>query len=354
MKRPRVMVSLLAFTATASYLCRVNVSVTGGLMMREIGLSQQTMGQIFSAFLIGYAFCQIPAGMLVDRFGAANVLAVAATVWVLATAIIGLGAASLTLLLLGRLLLGVAAAPTFPSSAKAIALHLPENQRGRANGFVLAAIGFGSAIAPPLLSFLMVRIGWRVALLVSAIPAAIAGLAWLFWKSARSEQRARVKFSLPRSPRFILLTFSYTLQGYVGYIFVFWFYIYLTEVRHFDLLRGGAFASLPWLLSIVSIPFGGWLFDRLAGPKWIVPATGLVGSGLLIVIGAFAVNAYFAAACLALATALVLGTEGPFWATMTALAGPHSGAAGGTMNMGSNIGGFISPAITPILAAHIG
>jgi ACS family glucarate transporter-like MFS transporter len=348
------MVSLLAFTATASYLCRVNVSVTGGVMMRDLGLSQQTMGQIFSAFLIGYALCQIPAGMLADRFGAPRVLAVAATLWVISTAIIGLGAASLVLLLLGRLLLGIAEAPTFPSSARAIATHLPQHQRGRANGIVLAAIGFGSAIAPPLLSFLMVRLGWRNALLISAVPALMAAMAWLSWKSERSEREASVRFALPRSSQFMLLTFSYTLQGYVGYIFVFWFYIYLTEVRHFDLLRGAAFASLPWLLSIVSIPAGGWLFDRLPGPRWIVPVTGLICSGLLIIVGAYTVNAYLAAACLALATALVLSTEGPFWATMTALAGPHSGAAGGTMNMGSNIGGFVSPALTPILAAHFG
>jgi dipeptide/tripeptide permease len=82
--------------------------------------------------------------------------------------------------------------------------------------------------------------------------------------------------------------------------------------------------------------------------------TGLVGSGLLIIVGAYTKDAHFAAACLALATALVLSTEGPFWATMTSLAGPNSGAAGGAMNMGSNIGGFISPALTPILAHYVG
>jgi ACS family glucarate transporter-like MFS transporter len=354
MKRPWLMVSFLAFTATASYLCRVNVSVTGGLMMRELGLSQQTMGQIFSAFLAGYALCQIPAGMLADRFGAPRVLAFAALGWVAATTIMGLGATSLLLLLAARLLLGITEAPTFPSSAQAISLHLPQAHRGRANGIVIAAIGLGSAIAPPVLSFVMVRMGWRFALLVSGVPALFASLIWFFWKSEKAEQAAKADFTLPRSPRFLLLTISYTLQGYVGYIFVFWFYLYLTEVRHFDLLRGAAFASLPWLLSIVSIPLGGWLFDRLPGPRWIVPLTGLVGSGSLIVVGAYAESAYLAAACLALATALVLSTEGPFWATMTALAGPNSGAAGGAMNMGSNIGGFISPALTPLLAAHIG
>jgi len=61
-----------------------------------------------------------------------------------------------------------------------------------------------------------------------------------------------------------------------------------------------------------------------------------------------------AAVCLAVSTALVLSVEGPFWATMIRIAGPRSGAAGGVMNMGSNLGGLISPALTPVLAASIG
>jgi dipeptide/tripeptide permease len=57
---------------------------------------------------------------------------------------------------------------------------------------------------------------------------------------------------------------------------------------------------------------------------------------------------------LALATALVLCVEGPFWATMMEIAGARSGTGGGLMNMGSNIGGFVSPALTPVLAARFG
>jgi dipeptide/tripeptide permease len=51
---------------------------------------------------------------------------------------------------------------------------------------------------------------------------------------------------------------------------------------------------------------------------------------------------------------LVLGTEGPFWATMTQLSGERSGLAGGVMNFGSNLGGMVSPALTPWLAERIG
>jgi ACS family glucarate transporter-like MFS transporter len=364
------LVALLAVTATASYLSRVNVSVAGALMMKELALDQIRMGRVFSAFLLGYALCQIPAGMLADRFGARRVLGIAALSWVAATALMAISptAAALPVLLGARLLLGIGEAPTFPAAAQAVSRHVPAEARGRANGFVIAAIGLGSAIAPPLVTAVMIRFGWRAALVASSLPALAVALVWL---SVRSMPPVAAGAEAPppsspsggaslASPSFVLLTASYTLQGYVGYIFVFWFYLYLVDVRKFDLLRGAVWASLPWLLSIVSIPLGGAVSDALVkrlGPTWgrrIVPMAGLLGGAGFLSAGARTPDARVAAVCLALATALVLSVEGPFWAAMMDVAGQRSGTAGGVMNMGSNLGGLVSPALTPVLAASIG
>ena len=89
-RRAWSLVALLSCTATASYLARVNVSVAGALMRTEFGISPEVMGRIFSAFVLGYALAQVPAGLLADRFGARRVLACAALGWVLCTAIMPL------------------------------------------------------------------------------------------------------------------------------------------------------------------------------------------------------------------------------------------------------------------------
>jgi len=368
--RKGTLVGLLAATATASYLCRVNVSVAGALMMKELALDQIRMGRVFSAFLLGYALCQVPAGMLADRFGARRVLGIAALSWVAATALIAVApaAAALPVLLGARLLLGIGEAPTFPAAAQAVSLHVAAAARGRANGVVIASIGLGSAIAPPLVTAVMVRFGWRAALVASALPALAVACGWLAasrmpppaTRAAPEPTRASGAGGSLATPSFALLTASYTLQGYVGYIFVFWFYLYLVEVRKFDLLRGAIYASLPWLLSIVSIPLGGVVSDALvkrlgaARGRRIVPMAGLVGGAVFLSAGARTPDPRVAAVCLALATALVLSVEGPFWAAMMDVAGGRSGAAGGVMNMGSNLGGLVSPALTPVLAAAIG
>jgi ACS family glucarate transporter-like MFS transporter len=377
----RIIVMLCA-TATAGYIARVNISTAGPLLMGEFGLSQVTMGRIFSAFLLGYALFQVPAGMLADRWGARRVLTVSAWLWVLfallqsAVGIAPFGASAaavLTAFIVIRFLFGISESPTYPGSAQGVSKWIDPSRQGRANGIVIASIGLGSAIAPPLISNVMVHWGWRPAILVSAVPALLVAVIWLFIKEPPSrpgfipgpeQKKAKPQGSNSKSLKsasFILLTASYTLQGYVGYIFVTWFYIYLVQERHFSLLSGAWMSSLPWILSIISIPLGGYISDRLvsgrAGPLWgrrIIPLSGMILSGLMISIGAHTSNGVAAAVALALATALILCVEGPFWAAMITISGSRSGTAGGVMNMGSNIGGMISPALTPVIAAVIG
>jgi ACS family glucarate transporter-like MFS transporter len=377
-RRPWPIVVMLCATATAGYICRVNVSTAGPMIMKELGLSQIAMGKIFSAFILGYALFQIPSGAIADRFGARKVLSVVTWLWVILTLMqtaVGWGPwqsttnAAFIAFMAWRFFLGISASPTYPGSAQGVSQWVLPRFQGRANGIVIASIGIGSALAPVLVSNIMVEWGWRMALILSAIPALAIAILWFSFSEpphvneipVKIDANATEKSGNLKSVNFYLLTISYTLQGYVGYIFVSWFYIYLVQERHFGLLTGAWMSSLPWILSIISIPLGGWLSDRFAigklGEIWgrrIVPLVGMAMSGLLISIGAHTQNEVMAAVCLAFATAFILCVEGPFWTMMMKISGPKSGTAGGIMNMGSNLGGLISPALTPIIASLLG
>jgi ACS family glucarate transporter-like MFS transporter len=375
------LVLLLAVAASAGYVGRVAITVVAPGIMRDFQLTQTEMGTIFSAFLVGYTVFQVPSGWLADRVNARSIFLILcggfAGLTVL-TAFVGWSGSALATLIpelwLIRGLFGVIAAPTYPTSARTIAVTIPARLQARANSVVLASVGIGSAVTPLLLTPVTTRYGWRTALLVAASLGAAAGVLWwifapkehhvpksVFEPETGMRQEPPSHSSRPlRSRSFWFLFASYLLQGYLGYIFIFWFYLYLVQVRHLEVLKAASFTALPWITTIFAIPLGGVLSD-LAVVRWgatwgrrSLPLAALCISAIFLVVGARTPNAMLAVAALTVCTVLVICTEGPFWATMAQLSGERSGIAGGTMNFGSNIGGAVSPALTPLLAEHIG
>jgi ACS family glucarate transporter-like MFS transporter len=378
------LVLLLMVAASVGYVCRVAITVVAPGMMRDFGLTQTQMGTVFSAFLLGYTLFQVPSGGLADRVSARRIFLVLCAGWALLTvltALVGWRGFGLALaipqLWLIRFVVGVIAAPTYPTSGRTIAIVIPPHLQARANSLVLASVGVGSAVTPLLLAPISSHYGWRTALSVAAFLSAAAGMLW--WCFAPRELHERViADELPtvsdsadlklakattrplRLSSFWFLSASYLLQGYLGYIFIFWFYLYLVQVRHFAVLTAASFAALPWIATMFAIPLGGVLSD-LAVTRWgatwgrrSVPLVALCAAAIFLVIGARTPKPMMAVAALTTCTVLVLCTEGPFWATMTQLSGEHSGIAGGTMNFGSNLGGMVSPVLTPWLASRIG
>ena len=315
---------------------------------------------------------QVPSGWLADRLGTRALFGWATIAWVVLTAATALahplGAIPVLVVLMAlRALFGVAAAPTYPAAARAVAVTFPASLHGRANGLVLASIGIGSALTPLLLVPLARASGWRAGLLLTSVLTALAAVAWWTWAPRGSERAAERADDVPmgdaapwHTSRFWFLFASYALQGYVGYIFVFWFYSYLVQVRHFELLQAAGITALPWVATLIAIPAGGAVSDA-AVQRWgatrgrrVVPMTALLTGAVALAVGARASLDVVAVGALIACTVLVLCTEGPFWAALNEIAGPRSGTAGGLMNFGSNLGGLISPALTPWLASKIG
>jgi ACS family glucarate transporter-like MFS transporter len=379
----RRLVVLLTTVASAGYVSRVAITVVAPGIITEFHLTPAQMGTIFSAFLLGYTLCQVPSGVLADRIGARRIFLVLCAGWACLsalTALVGWRSVAIQSALIQfwiiRALFGVIGAPTYPTAGRAIAVTVPATRRARANSFVLASVGIGSALTPITLAPIAGAYGWRTAMVAAALVCTAAGLVW-WWFAPERETRAhklmepdgfsRATPSAPdsadallRNSSFWCLFGSYFLQAYLGYIFVFWFFLYLVQVRHFEMLNAAAFTALPWAATIVAIPLGGILSDAAAmrwGSTWgrrAVPVVALCAAAGFLAVGARTASAGVAVGSLTVCTVLVLCTEGPFWATMSQLSGERSGFAGGTMNFGGNLGGLISPTLTPWLAERIG
>jgi ACS family glucarate transporter-like MFS transporter len=139
-----------------------------------------------------------------------------------------------------------------------------------------------------------------------------------------------------------------------------WFYLYLVNVRGFGVLRGGFFASAPFLAILVSCPLGGWATDQLVLRYGTTQGRKLVGmAGMMLAAGTIGLGAvvespYLAIAGLSLGAGWLYFTVGAYWSSTSDLSKTHAGALSGLMNTGANIGGALSPTITPWIAHQWG
>lgn len=378
-----LLLGLLFCISIVTYIDRVNISVTARQMMPALGLTDQEMGYVFSAFVIGYAIFQIPGGWLGDRWGARIVLVVALLWWSTFTAltpIVAVTSLAATLGIVGalvfvRFLLGVGEAVALPAFNRAVTDWLPAHRRGLGIGIAIGGIGVGAAITPPVTAWIMVNYGWQTPFYLSAVLGiGLAAIWWLLagdrpsaahpWKHSdqnrRDDRRAPNPDLSPvswpvlvRTPTVWWLVLSYSCLGYVAYVYMSWFYLYLVNERGFDMLRGGVVASAPFLAILVSCPLGGWTTDRLALRYGVTQGRRLVGmTGMLLAagsigLGALAQSPWLAIAGLSLGAGWLYFAVGAYWSSTSDLSKHHAGSLSGLMNTGANIGGAISPTVTP-------
>ncbi len=136
---------LLAISLLINYVDRGNLSLAAPLLKNELHLTAWQLGILFSAFFWTYTALQFVMGWVVDRFEVNLVIAVGYLVWSLATATTGL-VRGFTMLLTMRLLLGIGESVAFPSCSKILARHVPEENRGFANGILIAGLKSGPAV----------------------------------------------------------------------------------------------------------------------------------------------------------------------------------------------------------------
>ena len=253
-----------------AFLDRTNISIAGLEISREYGLGNQRLGWIFSAFLIGYAGFQLPAGWLAARFGPRKVLTLGVIWWGVATALTAMLptdiAHAVLLLIAIRFALGAGEAVIYPAANQFVARWVPLEERGLINGLIFAGVGAGSGLTPPLLAWIIKNQGWRAAFWFSAIVGLIAGAIW--WYAARDTPEEHPAVS-PAELRHIRdgLTFGstpapsrssepastgiswsaifhrrdlpalmigYFSFGYIAWIFFSWFFLYMNQARGFD------------------------------------------------------------------------------------------------------------------------
>jgi MFS transporter, ACS family, glucarate transporter len=374
-----------------AFLDRTNISIAGLDISREYGLGNQRLGWIFSSFLIGYAVFQLPAGWLSSRFGPRRVLTLGVLLWGVTTALTAMLPTTIehaVLLLIGmRFVLGAGESVIYPAANQFVARWVPLQERGVINGLIFAGVGAGSGLTPPMLTWLISHHGWRSAFWFSAIVGFIVGIVW--WLIARDtpEEHSAVRpaelqeihqglnSEVASSERetpairwraifhrrdLLVLMAGYFSFCYIAWIYFSWFFLYMAQVRGFDLQSSARYTMLPFLSMTVCCLAGGVLSDRLTERyglrvgRCILAAASMAGTALFLVIGSQAKSPQLAGFILAGGAGALYISQSSFWSVSVDIAGDNSGIFSSIMNMGGQIGGAVTASLTPWLAQRYG
>jgi len=364
--RPAVVVALLGLVSLVGYALRTNVSVAQEYMAPALGLTLADMGTISAlGFQLAYALFQIPAGFLGDRFGSRIVLGFAILGWALSSFATGLvpATAGVTVafatLFAARLVLGISQAATYPVGSMAITQAIAPARRATANAVFISAALIGAGLAPLTLAPVMVHIGWRAVFLASGAVGLATAIVWFTFAPDKPVvdpahrfppigEQVRAALGVLKDRNLAILSLSYAMEAAVFFVFIFWFFRYLTEGRGMTVLASGVWGSVPYFAAALIAPLGGLAADALgvrftlARGRQVVAMTGLLFAALFVVIGANVASPLLAVAALSLSVACINSTEGAFWATATTLGKSTPGAAGGALNFMGNLGGVVS------------
>jgi MFS family permease len=208
---PRFVPLYLCFAAAyfLSYLYRTVNAVISPELTTSLGVSASSLGLLTSAYFVAFAAMQLPAGMLLDRFGPRRVEPVLLT-------LAGCGALafaaseSLDGLVMGRALIGAGVSVCLMAPLKGIATWYPAERQASLAGWMMVAGGLGALASTAPLAAALSVVSWRgifVGLAVATFAAAVAILL-LVPDTPRQAQRASLGQqwagvrSIFRSPRF--------------------------------------------------------------------------------------------------------------------------------------------------------
>ncbi|HEX5283789.1 MAG TPA: MFS transporter [Bryocella sp.] len=275
----RKIIFLLFLLIAICILDRQILSVLAPILTVSLHLSNTQYGAILFCFLAGMTIGQIPVGIMIDRIGARKGFVIIFCVWSLAS----VGHAFMhTAAQFGalRFLLGLAECGAYSGGTKVIAQWFPPEDRAFAAGIFNSGSLAGSIVAPPLIVFLALHLGWRAAFILPSLAGVLWVIPWLrtYWEpwqhpALRNEAHDRQpRTSHEKAPSILhLLTFRAVWGAILMRAFsapvtnFYWYWLpeYLKHQRGMTLAMIGLVTWLPFLAGGIGNLGGGWAARHL-------------------------------------------------------------------------------------------
>jgi len=245
--------------------------------------SNAEMGLIASFYFFAYTGMQIPAGILVDKFGKKVVLIPGFCLFIIATLLVG-NATSLTMVYVGSLLAGMGCGSYYGSAYSLSSENIPLERRGLATAIINSGSALGMAIGLIASSLLVKSMGMDWQLTIFMITALLVIMTLVFAvvirggsysstlaaqpagsSAAASEESGEASglFSLRMISAYVM--YFATCYGY--YMIVTWLPSFLQQERGFEGVAIGFSAALVAFASVPGALFFSRMSDRFRSKK---------------------------------------------------------------------------------------
>jgi MFS family permease len=373
-----IAVSFLSIAGVINYIDRGSLAIANTTIRADLGFSATRMGVMLSAFSLSYAFSQLPVGVLLDRFGERRVLGAGMFLWSVTQSATGLvrGFASFVATRVG---LAAGESPFVVSAVKTVNDWFDVRDRATPMGIVNSATTMGQAIAPPILTVIMLALGWRGMFMLIGIPGLVLSVAWyVFYRDRKDvslddDERAYFAASvlpsnLSRIPfaqwlgLFRLRTVWGMMLGFGGINYTVWFYMswmpnYLEAERHSSVAATGTIAIIPFFFGAVGMFISGVIADSLI--RHGVPpikshralvATGMTCSAISTLLVPYIPGATGAACGIGMALFFTYLAGNSCWCLVHAIA--PSGVVASVAAI-QNFGSFVCASFAPVITGWL-
>lgn len=268
-------VCLLSLGMVIAYSDRVNLTIALPDMVKGIQMDKAEQGLALSAFFWTYTIFQIPAGMLVDRFGVRVLYTAGFLLWSAASAATMFTRGLVDLVAL-RLLVGTGESVVTSSSLYYIRKHFQEKERGFAVGLYMTGTKIGPAVGLPMAALLIHHVGWQAMFGLLGLGSLLWLIPWLLWvrgndPAARgtvvaaqtdSNERTGLLEALKSPLMWGVIIGTYCYMYFVYYCMT-WMPRYFQEQHGMSLEKTSWFSGMSFGGMALVAAVSGWWADKL-------------------------------------------------------------------------------------------
>ncbi len=259
---------------------RVAPSVMVGPLSHDFALNEQQIGSLVSVYYFAFVAMQIPAGLLVDRFGPYKIIALSA-------ALMGLGAVlfahstTIWMATLARIIMGCGASFILINCFKLLAIYFKPERHGLFVGLTGLFGASGGLEGQIWLAKLVGDYGWRQSMVALALVA--CGFMLVLWFLLPRKQEVAVQqeaateesssfFSTVKAkvlkPQFLMIAFYAGLMNAPIITFAaLWGIPYVELEAHVSLLVATHIIAWVWIGQIPGYLAVNWLADFVSARK---------------------------------------------------------------------------------------